>query len=259
MREPALAIMMGVLGSGGAPPGTHFGYETGYGFGIQHGMQQPGGFSNPHTQGFGFGAGGPGGPPGGGAFGGFAHPSMAMGGHPGAFGHHLAAGAHGGPNAYHQSMHHAMQNPGSTEARTHLLDPNRDSTVKVERYSFSFSPAASLLLGTSSSIANFSKNPSTSVKVDRVVANVAIPMMVTLSQLQVANVNVFVGGTEDAYTYNPNAQNILTETPRLDPQNSATSAGNYTGALPPGFSSGTSVTFVLTLQGASTMAGGFTQ
>jgi hypothetical protein len=180
--------------------------------------------------------------------------------HPHAMAHHAPHPHH--PAAHHAPPHHApMQHhsPHSTYGRTLLLDPNRESTVKVERYSFSFSPAASLVLGTASPLGTFTANPSTSIKGQRVVTNAPAAGFVTLDSLQIANVNVFVGTTEDAFTYTAVAQNVVLDLPRLDPQNRATASGDYSGSLPPGFSSGASFKFVVTLQGPSTLAGGYGQ
>ena len=173
-----------------------------------------------------------------------------------------AAMAHAHP--HHPVAHHPVHptaNPAvvATAARTILLDPNRDSTVKVERYSFSFSPTSNLTLGTASSLGTFTQQPSTSIKGQRVLANAPIEGFVLLSTLQIANVNVFVGGTEDAFNYNPRAQNVVLDLPRLDPQNRATASGSYSGSLPPGFTAGASFQFIITLQGPSTLAGGLGQ
>lgn len=89
--------------------------------------------------------------------------------------------------------------------------------------------------------------------------NAPVPGFVLLTALQIANVNVFVGTTEDAFTYNAGAQNVIMDLPRLDPQNRATASGSYTGALPAGYTAGTSYQFIVTLQGPSTLAGGYGQ
>jgi hypothetical protein len=250
MREPALAMLMGAL-----PQGNNFGfgddYAAAYGFGLQSSVDPS---ANMGLPGFGYGA-----PPQYGyGFGAHAHP------HALAHAHHPAHPAHPGhPHHAHHAAHaaHAMQlqNPASTASRTMLLDPNRDSTVKVERYSFSFSPTTNLVLGTASNIPTFTQNPSTSIKGQRVVMNAPSPGFILVSTLQVANVNVFVGGTEDAYTYSAGAFGVMLDLPRLDPQNRATSAGAYTGVLPSGFTAGNSYQFIITLQGPSTMAGGYGQ
>jgi hypothetical protein len=171
--------------------------------------------------------------------------------------HHAAHPHHPAHHAHHAPMQH--HSPHSTYGRTLLLDPNRESTVKVERYSFSFSPSSALVLGTASALGTFTANPSTSIKGQRVVTNAPAPGFVTLDSLQIANVNVFVGTTEDAYTYGSASQNVVLDLPRLDPQNRATASGDYSGMLPVGFSSGMSFKFVVTLQGPSTLAGGYGQ
>ena len=72
----------------------------------------------------------------------------------------------------------------------------------------------------------------------------------------VANVNAFVGDLEDAFTYSALAQGVALDLPTLEPANRLTVSGNYTGFIPPGFATGFSYTFVATVQGPSTIAGG---
>lgn len=169
--------------------------------------------------------------------------------------HH--APAHHAPHAGHGHAHPAHSH--STENRTLLLDPNRHSTVKVERYSFSFSPTAALVLGTASNQGSYTQQPSASIKGERIVMNAPQENFVFVQSLQIANVNVIIGGQEDANTYSGRSQGVYLALPRLDPQNRATAASNYTGSLPPGFTGGASYTFVVTLQGPATLAGGYGQ
>jgi hypothetical protein len=256
MREPAMAMLMGAL-----PQGEHFGFgdDYGYGFGLASAydpsmnMGLPGmGYGYGYDPyGYGFGA-APAGPA--------ASPTaiVAPARHPAV---HPAAALHPSHPAHPVQVmkRMEMQNPSSTGARTMLLDPNRDSTVKVERYSFSFSPPTNLVLGTASNIPTFTQQPSTSIKGQRVVMNAPVAGFILVSTLQVANVNVFVGGTEDANTYYAGAQGVMLDLPRLDPQNRATAAGAYTGVLPPGYTQGNSYQFIITLQGPATLAGGYGQ
>jgi hypothetical protein len=287
LREPALAMLMGAL-----PQGDHFGYDPqecvgfgddygyGYGFGLASAydpsmnMGLPGmgyGYGVDYGYGYGvdygFGAvpSGPAAPP--------APLARRAAGRPVPVVHpaiHAAAAANAAAathpshpahpmHAAHAAQRWEMQNPSSTASRSMLLDPNRDSTVKVERYSFSFSPPTNLVLGTASNIPTFTQQPSTSIKGQRVVMNAPVAGFILVSTLQVANVNVLVGGTEDAFTYNAGAQGVMLDLPRLDPQNRATSAGAYTGVLPPGYTQGNSYQFIITLQGPSTLAGGYGQ
>lgn len=224
-RDPALAALMGAI------PGFSFGYSEpaarrsaplpqGVGFGDDYGFGEPD---------YGFGK--------------AARPHAA---HPAASHHHAAAHAH-------------IQANHSTEARSLLLDPNRGSTVKVERYSFSFSPASPLVLGTASNQGTYTQQPSASIKGQRVVMNAPAENFVFVQGLQIANVNVIIGGQEDAVTYSGKSQGVVLDLPRLDPQNRATASSSYTGSLPPGFTSGANFIFVVTLQGPATLAGGYGQ
>lgn len=248
-RDPALAAVMGAL------PGYDFGYSTPSRPAYSAPVPQLPALSgvNFGDDGMGFGYG----------FGVSAFdPSMNIGfgrhahGHPG---HH--------PHAHHAHAHHphhaarvaALQDPTSTASRTMLLDPNANSAVKVERYSFSFGPSANLVLGTLSAIPNFTQQPSASIKGQRIVMNAPAPNFVFVTSLQIANVNVLVGGQEDAFTYSAGAQGVMLDLPRLDPQNRATSSGNYTGSLPVGFAGGAAYTFIITLQGPAVLAGGYGQ
>jgi hypothetical protein len=262
LREPALAMLMGAL-----PQGNHFGFGDDYGFGLASSfdpsmnlasigygfgwMPPPAAIDYGYGYGFGAPPAGPAAPP---------HP-MAHRPHPAM---HPAMAAHPSHPAHpahtaHAALRWEMANPTSTASRTALMDPNRDSSVKVERYSFSFSPSANLVLGTASNIPTFTQQPSTSIKGQRVIMNAPVPGFVLISTLQIANVNVLVGGTEDAFTYSAGAQGVTLDLPRLDPQNRATSAGAYTGVLPSGYTSGASFQFIISLQGPATLAGGYGQ
>jgi hypothetical protein len=255
MREPALAMLMGAVALAAPSAGANVGFGNEYGYGAGHGMGfglvsacdpsmnlgLPGmgfGYGQHMPVGYGYGFGQTpvaAQPP--------IHPSDPR--HP----QHAAAAAH----------QWELANPSSSTSRSLLLDPNRDSTIKVERYSFSFSPTANLVLGTASNIPTFTQQPSTSIKGQRVVMNAPVPGFVLISSLQIANVNVLVGGTEDAFTYSAGAQGVMLDLPRLDPQNRATSAGAYTGVLPPGYTQGNSFQFIITLQGPASLAGGYGQ
>ena len=256
MREPALAMLMGAVPEGQVGFGDDYGFGYGgYHPGSLHPYEPyrhhhwpyaeylappppPPQLYDDYDYGYGFGA-----PPEGPAI-----PPPAV--HP---------GVHHGHHGHHGHHPHYWMNPASTGARTLLLDPNRDSIVKVERYSFSFSPSPNLILGAASNIMPFTQQPSTSIKGQRVIMNAPVPGFVLISSLQVANVNVLVGGTEDAFTYSAGAMGVVLDLPRLDPQNRATAAGAYTGVLPPGYTQGATYQFVITLQGPSTLAGGYGQ
>lgn len=225
-RDPALATLLGAI------PGFNFGGNPAAGsrFSAPPMPAPQVGFGDDYGYGFG------------------RHP-----GHPA--GHPAATPAHA-----HHPLGHGHPDPHiATAARTLALDPNRNSTVKVERYSFSFSPAATLAVGTASTITSFTQQPSASIKGERVIFNIPQENMVLVSALQIANVNVFIGTSEDAANYSRLAQGVYLELPRLDPQNRATCAGTYSGSVPPGFALGVAFTFIATLQGPATLAGGYGQ
>lgn len=232
-RDPALAALMGALPGRGARFG--FGDDYGYGFGLS---------AFDPSMNIGFGAGVPGAPP-------PPHPAV----HPAMHAPH----PHAAHAAHHAAAWHHPANPHSTAGREMLLDPNKHSNCKVERYEFSFSPPANFVLGTATASFTATQNPSASVRPQRVVFNSPSPQFVLVTTLQIANVNVMLGTSTDAFTYNPNAQGIMLDLPRLDPQNRATVSGGYTGLVPPGFSLGTSYQFITTVQGPATLAGGYQQ
>jgi hypothetical protein len=142
-----------------------------------------------------------------------------------------------------------------TARRARLLDPNEHSRLKIERYSFSMSPALNFTLGTAAAF-EATLQPNTRIRAQRIVMNAPAPNFVILDALQVANVNVFVGTQEDAFTYSAQAQGVMLDLPTLDPANRASVSGTYTGYLPPGFASEFSFQFIVTFQGPSTIVGG---
>jgi hypothetical protein len=171
----------------------------------------------------------------------------------GYYGHGVPGGPPPGDAA---AIWHAEQAESARRAR--LLDPNEHSRLKIERYSFSLSPALSFTIGLVNAAATFEATlqPNTRIRAQRVLANVPTVNFVLLSTLQIANVNVFVGTTEDAFTYAATGQGVMLDLPTLDPANRATVAGNYTGLVPTGFAAEFPFQFIVTFQGPSTMVGG---
>lgn len=235
MRDQALAALMGAL------PGQNFGADPldgqapfGIDFGAHHHHHHPAMGAD-----FGFGA---------------LAPNLAM--HPLQFWMPPQAPAAPPANA-HPALVQAWQSQqvqdAHTQGREVLLNPNRFSRTKVERYSFSMT--AALVLGTASAI-SITLQPNTTIRPQRVVMNAPAPNFVTLTSLQIANVNVFVGGTEDAWTYSVGAMGVMLDLPTLEPAYRATAGGNYTGYTPPGFAVNFAYTFVITFQGPAAMAGG---
>lgn len=131
---------------------------------------------------------------------------------------------------------HSMQRL-RTQQRVAKLEPNKGSAVKVERYTFSVNQT--LTLGTSATI-SMSGNPDVNIRPQRVTVNAPTPGFATIDNIKVANVSVLVGGSADAYIYNPNAVGMSLDLPTLSPANRASVTGSYGGLVPPGFVGGSS-------------------
>jgi hypothetical protein len=218
MRDPALASIMGAL------PGSDFGA-------VRRSSAPRRGTASFGDMGFGFGFGAdavmPPPPP----------PPMA--------GHSISA-------SQQQALHHHTMMQHHTMNRAMLLDPNRYSTLKVQGYSFSLNQA--LVIGTVLAF-NVTLQPNSKIRPKRMVTNVQAPAMVTLSAVQVANVNVLIGASDDASVYGPNSFGLENEFPTLDTSTRATMTGGYSGFAPTGYAPGFPFLFVLTFQGPAALAG----
>lgn len=138
-----------------------------------------------------------------------------------------------------------------TARRGALLEPNKNSTVKVERYSFSIDQ--DIILGTAVALL-LTGQPDTTIRPQAVTMNAPMPMFATISEIKVANVSVTVGpGNEDAFNYNANGWGRQLDMPTLSPANRATVRGAYTGFVPPGFIATTTVNFNANFKGPATI------
>ena len=220
MRDPALASIMGAL------PGSDFGSAR---RAAPRAPQARRGTAAFGDMGFGFG------------FGEDAHLAPP----PAAAGHSLSSDQRQALHHHTMMQHHTMQ-------RAMLLDPNRYSTLKVQGYSFSLNQA--LVIGTVLAF-NVTLQPNSKIRPKRMVSNVNAPGMVTLSAVQVANVNVLIGASDDASVYGPNSFGLENEFPTLDTSTRATMTGGYSGFAPTGYAPGFPFLFVLTFQGPAALAG----
>ena len=138
----------------------------------------------------------------------------------------------------------------NTRRRQMMLEPNKGSKVKVERYTFYLNQ--DITLGTAVAIAA-TNNPDCDIRPQRVTVNAPAYGFATLTNIKVANVSVIVGGTADAYDFNANGVGQSLDLPTLSPANRASVDGNYTGFTPPGFAGGTSYKFCVGLKGPASM------
>lgn len=226
MRDPALAAVMGILASGG----SDFGQErrTHADFGAEFGDDDMGDDMGDDDMG-----------------------DDDMGDDYGAeFG---AAPARRPSNAQLMSLwrkRHMAKN--RTTKRGLILEPNRGSSVKVEKYSFTISQA--IVLGTAATFTALTGQPDTTIRPQRVTMNAPSPMYAFIQEIKVANVSVTVGsGVEDAYNYSAQGVGQNLDMPTLSPANRATVLGSYTGFTPPGFVPTTATFFTVSFKGPASI------
>jgi hypothetical protein len=141
------------------------------------------------------------------------------------------------------------------KSRAMKLDPNADSSIKVERYSFSLADA--LVIGTASTLtSNMSQSPSTAFRPQVMTANVPAPGFVLATGIAVANVLVAVGGTTDLWNYSAGAWGRDLDLPTLDPSQKLSITGSYTGFIPPGYLAAAAFTLSVSFNGPAVLAGG---
>lgn len=138
-----------------------------------------------------------------------------------------------------------------TQRRASILEPNKGSSVKVERYAFSIS--AAIVIGTGAGLA-ITGNPDTTIRPQRVTMNAPTTNFVFINEIKVANVCVTVGsGAEDAFNYNAQGVGQSLDMPTLSPANRATVLGTYSGYVPPGFTAGMTTQFCVTFKGPASV------
>lgn len=232
MRDPALAAITGVL------PGADFGCEADgvldagaeFGFGVDPNL-------SPFMPGAEFGDDG-------------EDYSWEFGSG-GYYGYGAAASAPAlHPAAVQQIVAKHVATQRNQAKRTALLEPNKGSSVKVERYTFPLNQT--LTLGTAVAL-SLTQQPDVTIRPQRVVMNAPTAGFCTIATMKVANVSVIVGATADAFEFSPLAVGSILDMPTLSPANRATVSGNYTGFVPPGFVGAASFLFVVSFQGPASI------
>ncbi len=222
MRDPALAALMGAVGNNSSDFGTEDSNEFDADFGVEFGDDYGVEFAG--------------------------YPNFAADPVGAATDHPFA------PQNQAQTLamwNQARQEAAMTASRARILEPNKGSKVKIERYAFSVN--ANLVLGTASPGFTASGQPDTNIRPQRVTMNAPGYGFVQVTEIKVANVSVTVGGIDDAYNYNANGVGQSLDMPTLSPSNRATVAGNYTGYVPPGFVGGTAYLFVASFKGPASV------
>jgi len=167
---------------------------------------------------------------------------------------HYPAAAHPGgvppPHVAAQLWQRHAQHRSATSRRAMLLEPNKGSAVKVERYVFAVNDT--ITLGTAKAL-SMSGQPDTNIRPQRCTINAPAPGFATISEIKVANVSVTVGGTQDAFDFSPNGVGQSLDMPTLSPSNKATVLGNYTGFVPPGYVGASSYTMCASFKGPASI------
>ena len=220
LRDPALAALMGAL------PGSDFGAEWER---SRFGGDMAGEFGGGYPSGFGAEA----------AAAGLAHPDPS----------HPANQA-----AMVALFHQHKQRMLATSRRVAHLDPNKDSTVKIEGYSFTIAAAPVVLPVVAALAFNATGFPKTDIRPVRIIMNIPTVNFVYVQQIQVANVSSVVGVAEDAFKYSALAVGTQMSLPRMTPSTPATVNGTYSGLNP--FAPATPYTLTISFEGPATVAGG---
>jgi hypothetical protein len=139
----------------------------------------------------------------------------------------------------------------NSKRRNMLLEPNKGSAVKVERYSFNLEQE--IAFGTAEDLV-MTEQPDVTIRPQTLTMNAPTPMFATVSEIKVANVSVTVSSrSEDAYNYNANGWGRSLDCPTLSPANRATIRGRYTGYTPPGFVAASTVLFTASFKGPASI------
>ena len=170
---------------------------------------------------------------------------------PAAAPHHAAAAHHGATPQGRAIIAAHLRKQAHRDHRAMLLEPNKYSDLKVERYSFSIVTVIPQLL-TAGALSG-SNSPDVNFRPQRVTSNVVSPGMVLISDARVANVSFTVGGMIDAWQWNANAVGQHLDVPTLTPANKASFSGTYTNLVPSPLSGTGSYTFILAFSGPSSI------
>lgn len=150
------------------------------------------------------------------------------------------------------ATHHAGKRKAAR--RELILDPNKGSSLKIEGYDFSINFA--IVLGAGGATAfSVVRQPAVKIRCERFEVNAPSYGFVTLTTIQVSNVNALVGGLADAGRYAQVGVGTRLSLPTIEPYTPVTVSGNYTGFVPPGFAIGQAYTLSFGFLGPARVAG----
>jgi hypothetical protein len=119
--------------------------------------------------------------------------------------------------------------------RAMLIDPNKDSSLKIEQFSFPLNPATNPVFGTASAVSMLNQ-PDVTIRPQRISFNVPAPALFLVSEVKVGNVSALVGGNavQDSFFFNPQSVGMRLSAPTMTPAQKLTILGNWTNFLPTG-------------------------
>ncbi len=152
-----------------------------------------------------------------------------------------------------ENMQRAWLEKRATAQREALLEPNKYSSAKIQRYAFGITQTLTLSTAVALSL---SGQPETNIRPQRITCNAPLPAFATLTSIKVANVGVLVGGSVDAYDFSADGVDQALDVPTITPANTVKAIGAYSGLLPSGgYVTATSYIFVMSFKGPASMVG----
>jgi hypothetical protein len=154
--------------------------------------------------------------------------------------------------AAHPVMQYAARTARETNAREMLLEPNKNSTTKIERFVFALNQTITAL-GTGQAL-SMRDTPDTNIRPQRVTANSPSPGFVTFSTIRVGNIDVLSGSIIDSFDFNANGQGQSLDMPTLKTATKLTVAGTYSGLVPSPLTGTGAYVFTVSFKGPATLS-----
>lgn len=150
-----------------------------------------------------------------------------------------------------ENMAKAWKEKQYTKQRERILSPNAGSSAKIQRYTFGLGQTVTLETPV---VLGYQGNPQVYIRPQRVTSNAPLPAFARLSNMQVGNVGIIVGGPIDAFELAAVAQDAHLDVPTIGPQNAVQVNGNYDGLLPDGgYVTATAFRFITSFKGPASM------
>lgn len=153
------------------------------------------------------------------------------------------------------NMQRALAEKAATRQREMILNPNKGSLAKIQRYVLGL--FSTITLATPAPLTQMTGKPRTKFRPQRITTNALFPGFASFSSMQVSNVGILVGGTIDAYDFTPGGGSQCMDVPTLGSQDEISIDGDYSGlvnAVAPHVTG--SFDLVASFKGPSSIAGG---